>query len=89
MKRWQSAGVGSKKRQVEVLTEEDEELLRQKDLLGDAIPQTLVDTMAFTNLPCEVAKSANNWDLLLAELRSHKKEKNHTSNTQRRYKISH
>ena len=36
MKRLQSAGVGSKKRQVEVLTEEDEELLRQKGLLGDA-----------------------------------------------------
>ena len=90
MKRLQSARAGSKKRQVEVLTEEDEEQLWQKGLLGDATPQTLVDTMAFTNLFCEVAKSTNNWDLLLAGLRSHKKEKNHTgtSNTQRRYKIS-
>ena len=43
MKRLQSAGVGSKKRQAEVLTEEDEELLWQKGLLGDATPQTLVD----------------------------------------------
>ena len=47
MKRLQSAGVGSKKRQAEVLTEEDEELLWQKGLLCDATPQTLVDTMVY------------------------------------------
>ena len=46
MKRLQSAGVGSKKRQAEVLTE-DEELLWQKGLLCDATPQTLVDTMVY------------------------------------------
>ena len=49
MKRLQSAGVGSKKKQAEVLTEEDEELLWQKGLLGDATPQTLVDTMVYKN----------------------------------------
>ena len=49
MKRLQSAGVGSKKRQVEVMMEEDEELLWQKDLLGDATPQTLVNTMVYMN----------------------------------------
>ena len=47
MKRLQSAGVGSKKRQAEVLTEEDEELLWQKGLLCNATPQTLVDTMVY------------------------------------------
>ena len=47
MKRLQSAGVGSKKRQAEVLTEEDEELLWQKGPLYDATPQTLVDTMVY------------------------------------------
>ena len=49
MRRLQSAGVGSKKKQAEVLTEEDEELLWQKGLLGDATPQTLVDTMVYMN----------------------------------------
>ena len=47
MKRLQSAGVGSKKRQAEAFTEEDEELLWQKGLLCDATPQTLVDTMVY------------------------------------------
>ena len=46
MKWLQSAGVGSKKRQAEVLTEEDE-LLWQKGLLCNATPQTLADTMVY------------------------------------------
>ena len=50
MKRLQSAGIGSKTRhcQAEVLME-DEELLWQKSLLGDASSQTLVDTMVYMN----------------------------------------
>ena len=46
MKRLQSAGIGSKRRQAEVLTE-GEELLWQKSLLGDATSQTLVVTMVY------------------------------------------
>ena len=49
MKRLQSLGVGSKKKQAEVLSREDEELLWEKDLLGDATPQSLVDTILFYN----------------------------------------
>ena len=49
MKRLQSEGTGSKTRQAEVLTEEEEELLWQKGLLGAATPQTLLDTMVFCN----------------------------------------
>ena len=48
MKRLQSAGIGSKTRQAEVLME-DEELLWQKSLLGDAASQTLLDTMVYMN----------------------------------------
>ena len=47
MKRLQSLVVGSKHRQAEVLTEEDEELLWQQGLLGDSSPQSLLDTMIF------------------------------------------
>ncbi len=41
MKRLQSNGKGSKKRQVEALTIEEEELLWEKGLLGDRTQQTL------------------------------------------------
>ena len=49
MKRLQALGVGSKKRQAEPLTEEEEEVLWQKGLLGDHTPQALLDTMVFMN----------------------------------------
>ena len=41
--------VGSKKRQAEPLTEEEEEILWQEGLLGDHSPQALLDTMVFMN----------------------------------------
>ncbi len=47
MKRLQSKGVGSKRRQAEPLTEDEEELLWQKGLLGDRTPQSLLDTIVF------------------------------------------
>ena len=47
MKRLQSLGVGATKRQAEALTEDEEEILWEKGLLGDATPQTLLDTMVF------------------------------------------
>ena len=47
MKRLQSLGVGATKRQAETLTEDEEEILWEKGLLGDATPQTLLDTMVF------------------------------------------
>lgn len=49
MKRLQSCGKGSKKRQAEALTIDEEELLWEKGLLGDGTPQTLLDTMLFLN----------------------------------------
>lgn len=47
MKRIQSKGIGSKKRQAEPLTEEEEELLWKSGQLGHHSPQALVDTMFF------------------------------------------
>ena len=49
MKRLQSSGIGSKRKQAEVLTQEEDEVLWQKGLLGKATPQTLLDTMVFMN----------------------------------------
>ena len=48
MKRIQRSGLGSQKRKAEALTEEEEEILWQKGLLGSCNAQALVDTMAFT-----------------------------------------
>ena len=49
MKLLQSQGEGSKKRQAEVVTEEEENLLWERGYLGDATPQSLLDTMVFYN----------------------------------------
>lgn len=46
MKQLQRLGIGSKRRQAEPLTLQEEELLWEKDLL---IPQTLLDTILFMN----------------------------------------
>ena len=45
--RLQSEGLGSHKCQGEVITEEEENTLWQKGLLGDKTPQTLLDTVVF------------------------------------------
>ena len=45
----QSKGIGSKKRQAEPLTADEEELLWEKGLLSDSTPQTLLNTMVFCN----------------------------------------
>ena len=47
MKRLQTLGIGSKRRQAEIFTEEDEEMLWQQGLLGDSSPQSLLDTIIF------------------------------------------
>jgi len=44
-----SKGVGSKKRQAEVISEEEEQLLWDKGLLGESNPQQLLDTIGFYN----------------------------------------
>ena len=49
MKHLQAQGTGTKKKQAEPLTEEQEEILWEKGLLGDATPQTLLDTIVFMN----------------------------------------
>ena len=47
MKRLQHKGIGSKVRQAEALSEDDEEILWSKGLLGDHSPQALLNTMVF------------------------------------------
>ena len=49
MKRLQGEGYESTKRQAEVLTEEEENSLWEKKLLGYHSPQTLLDTIVFYN----------------------------------------
>ena len=48
-KRLQCIGLGSKKQQAEIITEDEEELLWSKGALGDSTPQQLLDTMVFYN----------------------------------------
>ena len=45
IKRLQSSGKRSNKRQAEPLTPKNEELLWEKGLLGESTPQALLDTM--------------------------------------------
>ena len=47
MKRLQSLGVGSKRRQAEILIKEEENVLWEQGLLGDSSPQALLDTIVF------------------------------------------
>ena len=47
MKRLQSLGIGTHRRQAEVITVEEEDLLWEKGQLGDANPKQLLDTMVF------------------------------------------
>lgn len=49
MKRLQRAGLGSRRRKAEPLTEAEEELLWEQGLLGDSTPQSLVDTIIVMN----------------------------------------
>jgi len=49
MKRLQSLGIGSQQKQAETLTQEDVEIFWEKKLLGDATPQSLLDTIVFFN----------------------------------------
>ena len=49
MKRLRHLGLGSSKKQAEPLTEEEEEVLWRKGLLGDHSPQALLNTMVYMN----------------------------------------
>ena len=49
MKRLQGKGLGSCKRQAEVLTRKEEDKLWREGLLGDKSPQQLLDTIIFYN----------------------------------------
>ena len=60
MKRLSGAGIGSKRKQAEVISEEEEELLWTKGLLGEVTPQQLLYTIIFYNglfLPLAVGKN--------------------------------
>ena len=56
MKRLSREGVGSKKKQAEIITEEEEELLWVKGVLGDETPQRLLDTTMGCVLPYAVVR---------------------------------
>ena len=47
MKRLQGKGLGSTKRQADIITEEEEGLLWEKGQLGDSHPQQLLNTIIF------------------------------------------
>ena len=49
IKRIQSLGIGTKKKQLELFTDEEEKMLWQTGQFGDHSPQTLVDAMVFIN----------------------------------------
>ena len=49
MKRLQSKGVGSKKKQAEPITVEEEEILWEKGEVGDSSPRVLLNTMLYMN----------------------------------------
>ena len=49
MKQLQSGGIGSKRKQAEILSEAEENLLWERGFLGERTPQTLLDTMVFCN----------------------------------------
>ncbi len=48
MKRLQSKGLGSTHKQAEPITPEEEELLWKNKVLGDHLPESLLNTMIYT-----------------------------------------
>ena len=59
MKRLKRAGMGSRKRQAEPLTPEEEELLWEKRILGDHSPQALLNSVFFFNGVCFALRSGD------------------------------
>ena len=57
MKRLKQAGMGSRKRQAEPLTGEEEELLWEKGILGDHSPKALLNSVFFFNGVCFALRS--------------------------------
>ena len=49
MKRLQSQGIGSQKKQAEIITADEEDLLWKEQILGDHSPKSLLDTIIFYN----------------------------------------
>ncbi len=49
MKRLQATGLGSTRKQAEPFSMQEEELLWEKNLLGDHCPEALLNTMVFMN----------------------------------------
>ena len=69
MKRLQSAGLGSSKRQAEVISVEEEETLWHKGFLGDSTPQVLLDTIVASTSPFVAARSIGSYGTLPVKLR--------------------
>lgn len=59
MKRLKQAGTGSRKRQAEPLTLQEEELLWKKRILGDHSPQALLNSVFFYNGVCFALRSGD------------------------------
>ena len=59
MRRLKRAGMGSRKRQAEPLTPEEEELLWEKCILGDHSPQALLNSVFFFNGVCFALRSGD------------------------------
>ena len=49
MKRLQSKGLGSQRRQAEPISYEEEELMWEKKILGDDTPESLLNTIIYMN----------------------------------------
>ena len=49
MKRISREGIGSKRRQADIIAEDEEDALWLKGFLGDKTPQSLLDTVIFYN----------------------------------------
>ena len=53
-------GIGSCRKQAEIISKDEEELFWQKGLLGDSSPQALLDIIQYCSSPFAVALNTDN-----------------------------